>query len=755
MAYASRFLCHSRKLCAGQKLFQMEPAVPVRYFSNEAPPRPVLKGDEMLKNIFYEVKNKFETAIGVLRKEKITIDPDDPAAVAHYAKDMKTVREKMEECEEFFSKDGIFLVVMGTFQESSFVLRCENISIIERVKLLQQRFPELQVFGFEFGSSICSIDDKARISSILLKEYITFPVLLSTKDFIKRENTPLCLIFKGFRGQIFYLKDVEIGTITKVIDELQTSSIGESTDVNSKGIGGKLAEFIKEPYVCHPLKNLLLNSAGSISVDEDGKRIFISDTNHHRIIIADEHGVLLDCIGCSPGFEDGAFETAKMFRPASSIYNADEDCLYFVDYENHAVRLADMESRTVRTIYPIPDTKMSGNSIWNWVKSKLGLIREDVVEAEEFDMDFTFPWHLIKMETNDLMIINHSFQNLWIMESATGKIKETYEGYDTIMEAFGEKIMDRVSLVRKVHDSLGLHEASKTNSLQEFQFATLMSSIAKLQNRILFCNADCQTVLKLGGEMDDVSHLQFSNFGVLGLPYWMVSPLERIFVSSKDKVYSRLQHKPHVQDFKVHQGRCEIRINVDISVGIKLAAPIQRGSFWCQARGAASMVPESDLTSKPTEEVGTAQQWFDELDNLAFVNPEPASELDIEEEASSEKLGEDHASHIECAVDISPGTSEVVVDAVLYLKLDKTSDSLGQNLRKVERILSISSESGNQCQGDLLMQLFQESCNDIGNIIFMRDLHVRIRLECLGDSSLDKCRDIGPENAPIGVNIQL
>lgn len=47
----------------------------------------------MLKNIFLEVKNKFETAILVLKKEKITIDPD-PAAVEHYEKVMKTVGEK-------------------------------------------------------------------------------------------------------------------------------------------------------------------------------------------------------------------------------------------------------------------------------------------------------------------------------------------------------------------------------------------------------------------------------------------------------------------------------------------------------------------------------------------------------------------------------------------------------------------------------------------------------------------------------------
>ncbi|TYG57256.1 hypothetical protein ES288_D08G127800v1 [Gossypium darwinii] len=49
---------------------------------------------QILKNIFVEVKNKFETALGIFRKEKITIDPDDPAAVSHYANVMKTVREK-------------------------------------------------------------------------------------------------------------------------------------------------------------------------------------------------------------------------------------------------------------------------------------------------------------------------------------------------------------------------------------------------------------------------------------------------------------------------------------------------------------------------------------------------------------------------------------------------------------------------------------------------------------------------------------
>ncbi|CAJ2676941.1 probable ATP synthase 24 kDa subunit, mitochondrial [Trifolium pratense] len=93
MALASRIASKSKLLYGGSQML----SVPVRHFAKESGQQsglPPLKGDQMLKNIYLEVKNKFETAVGILRKEKITIAPEDPAAVAHYAKVMKTVREK-------------------------------------------------------------------------------------------------------------------------------------------------------------------------------------------------------------------------------------------------------------------------------------------------------------------------------------------------------------------------------------------------------------------------------------------------------------------------------------------------------------------------------------------------------------------------------------------------------------------------------------------------------------------------------------
>ncbi|KAG6595093.1 putative ATP synthase 24 kDa subunit, mitochondrial, partial [Cucurbita argyrosperma subsp. sororia] len=95
MAFSSRLLSKSKQVLGGRSILHQGYAIPVRHFAEEAP-RPALKGDETLKNIFLEVKKKFDTAIDVFRKEKITIDPEDPAAVAQYTKVMKQAREKAD-----------------------------------------------------------------------------------------------------------------------------------------------------------------------------------------------------------------------------------------------------------------------------------------------------------------------------------------------------------------------------------------------------------------------------------------------------------------------------------------------------------------------------------------------------------------------------------------------------------------------------------------------------------------------------------
>ncbi|XP_068640070.1 probable ATP synthase 24 kDa subunit, mitochondrial [Aristolochia californica] len=95
MALASRLISRSKQFYSGNIVLQHGLGVPTRLFSKEATP-PALKGDEMLKGIFFEFKKKFETAMGILRKEKITIAPEDPTSVAHFSNVLKTVRQKAD-----------------------------------------------------------------------------------------------------------------------------------------------------------------------------------------------------------------------------------------------------------------------------------------------------------------------------------------------------------------------------------------------------------------------------------------------------------------------------------------------------------------------------------------------------------------------------------------------------------------------------------------------------------------------------------
>lgn len=37
--------------------------------------------------------------------------------------------------------------------------------------------------GFQFGSSLCSAANQTRLVQLIMKEYITFPLLLTNKDF--------------------------------------------------------------------------------------------------------------------------------------------------------------------------------------------------------------------------------------------------------------------------------------------------------------------------------------------------------------------------------------------------------------------------------------------------------------------------------------------------------------------------------------------------------------------------------------------
>lgn len=92
-----------------------------------------------------------------------------------------------------------------------------------------------------------------------------------------------------------------------------------------------------------------LRYPGKIIADESGGRLFISDSNHNRIVVADLNGKVLHVIGSGAiGDQDGSFSEARFDHPQGMDLVG--NLLYVADTENHSIRTVDMATRQVKTI---------------------------------------------------------------------------------------------------------------------------------------------------------------------------------------------------------------------------------------------------------------------------------------------------------------------------------------------------------------------------------------------------------------------
>jgi len=96
----------------------------------------------------------------------------------------------------------------------------------------------------------------------------------------------------------------------------------------------------------------VLRFPGKVLADERTNRLFIADSNHHRILVASlKDGSIEMVIGSGAlGLEDGAFDKARFNNPQGMAYDPDADALYVADTDNHAIRKADLRKRMVETL---------------------------------------------------------------------------------------------------------------------------------------------------------------------------------------------------------------------------------------------------------------------------------------------------------------------------------------------------------------------------------------------------------------------
>jgi thiol-disulfide isomerase/thioredoxin len=112
---------------------------------------------------------------------------------------------------------------------------------------------------------------------------------------------------------------------------------------------GLLKPAPRPKLIADAAKDGPLRFPGKVFADEAGRRLFITDSNHNRIVVVDFDGRLQFVIGSGAiGRADGAFDDAAFNHPQGTALAGDH--LYVSDTENHLLRKVDLVARQVTTV---------------------------------------------------------------------------------------------------------------------------------------------------------------------------------------------------------------------------------------------------------------------------------------------------------------------------------------------------------------------------------------------------------------------
>nr|GMC46682.1 uncharacterized protein LOC109190975 isoform X4 [Ipomoea batatas] len=418
---------------------------------------------------------------------------------------------------------------------------------------------------------------------------------------------------QGLKSPIIYQgKEVDSMILDNVIKDLNVQDRKTANFMHNMNTPWENPlEVFEEPYLCFPLRNLFLYFPGCISVDEKGNRVFVSDSNHHRIIVFDANGEILDSIGSSPVFEDGDFESAKLMRPAAFFYHVADNCLYIADSE-----LADL------------------------MDPRFGL-RGFPRNCERYGSH---------CQGTSLLVACYYIINFFLYT----------EGFSNISEICGHLILEKSDILKQIPNDL-LKQLMHTDcSLEGIQYAGLISSIATFQDDLIICNT----------------------------------------------------------------GKVDIKLSIEIPKSFELVEPLSESCIWLQARGAATVVSEAERIST-SEKVCAAQQWYDELDHRTFweselesnkVHSSTESSVEVLSSSSSEVVPEGKVL-IDCCINTSPGTSEVIISAALYLKLRKTADTDMDSREQKAAKIADSLDPTRRVSKDLLVSYLLASKRDLASLL--------------------------------------
>ncbi len=223
---------------------------------------------------------------------------------------------------------------------------CINcIHIIPDLKKLEAKYPNNLVVIGVHSAKFTNEGDTANIRNIILRYGLEHPIANDADFKIWNQYT-----VNAWPTQVI------IDPNGYIIGAASGEGYAEAID---KLIGATIEDFRKKGQLDErPLKfalerarvgDLPLAFPGKILADSASKRLFISDSNHNRIVVTDLNGKFIETIGGGKqAWTDGDFSSAAFNRPQGLALDGTN--LYVADTENQLIRLIDLKTKKVTTI---------------------------------------------------------------------------------------------------------------------------------------------------------------------------------------------------------------------------------------------------------------------------------------------------------------------------------------------------------------------------------------------------------------------
>jgi thiol-disulfide isomerase/thioredoxin len=217
--------------------------------------------------------------------------------------------------------------------------------VLPEIKKLEHAFPnELVVIGVHSGK-FDEEHDSQNIREAVMRYEIEHPVVNDAELAIWRRygvNTWPTLVLIDPTGEAVWL------------------ARGEQKFEDLRDVLQQALPYYRQHHLLSPgpfktkleadrLANTPLEFPGKVLADQDGGRLFIADSNHNRIVVADLDGHLQYTIGSGKiGRADGPIAEAAFHHPQGMALAG--DWLYVADTENHLLRKINLAERRVVTV---------------------------------------------------------------------------------------------------------------------------------------------------------------------------------------------------------------------------------------------------------------------------------------------------------------------------------------------------------------------------------------------------------------------